>query len=307
MTDSTALRTESVRLETMWATAAAALTVVALVIDKSLAPNTATEGLLTTYAGELASLLVLATSLTLVLRVGILDVGQLGIAGLASAMIGVLDRDGAPVPVVLLLIALVGALYGLVGGAFETSLSLPGSLAVAFGVYYGAQVLSWMILDDTVNVGGFYAGLGTNSFLSVPALLWVALAAWAVAGAALPRRARHDTPLGGRRSEVVVAHVAAGVLAALAGLLLTCRAQAASPLGTPDPAPVVAAALVGGASLYGGRGSLATTLTGAGFAAAVEVGLDIEGVRAAVVWGALGLLATACFAVDALVRRAARV
>ncbi len=97
----------------------------------------------------------------------------------------------------------------------------------------------------------------------------------------------------------VSAYAASGLLAALAGILYTARLETGSPLlGQRMFLDVIAAAVIGGASLFGGRGSVPGILVGVLFVAALDNTLDLMGLSLSVILMAKGAVILAAAAWD---------
>jgi ribose transport system permease protein len=119
-------------------------------------------------------------------------------------------------------------------------------------------------------------GFASDKFLGIPNLFWVLLVIGILAGVFLrfTRRGRYIYAVGSnlegaRRAginvgaTIVTVYVLSGVLAALAGILITARQAQGDPnAGTGYELDAIAAAVLGGASLFGARGSILGTFLG---------------------------------------------
>jgi putative xylitol transport system permease protein len=101
------------------------------------------------------------------------------------------------------------------------------------------------------------------------------------------------------RLVIASSYVACGVFAALAGLILTARTTAALPqAGVGYELDAIAAVVIGGASLAGGRGSLVGTLIGALIIGTINNGMDLLGVSSYYQQLLKGLIIVIAVAVD---------
>lgn len=188
-----------------------------------------------------------------------------------------------------------GATMGLINGVVVTVLKITpfiatlGMLSVATGalnlISGGTEVIGLPTALGAIGNSTFAGG-----WLTIPVIVTIVVAV--VAGLALKRTrfgmrtfAIGSNPGAARRaglrvdSHLVRVYVLSGLLAGIAGFLLTSRFIGASPLaGMNAELASIAAAVIGGASLTGGRGSILGTVVGALITAALQIGLILAGV-----------------------------
>ncbi|KWV30862.1 ABC transporter permease [Micromonospora rifamycinica] len=236
---------------------------------------------------SMSEIAILVLAQTIVLITGKMDLSLESTFGLAPGIAAWLVVDPAltrglglgllpdawAVPVVLLVGALVGAFNGL--------------LIVRFGLNGFIVTLGMLIILRGLLTGisggqtffalpGSMTYLGSTSWVGIPASIWLSLLLFAVGIVVLgyTRAGRSLYAIGGnvdaaraagiRTDRVLwIALVVASVLAALAGLLISGR-LAAVPAAQGDGAifQVFAAAVIGGVSLNGGKGSVFGAFTG---------------------------------------------
>ncbi|HEY8458095.1 MAG TPA: ABC transporter permease [Actinopolymorphaceae bacterium] len=250
---------------------------------------------------------LLALPMTLLIITGEIDLSVASVLGLTSAVIGQLWASGVPMAAALPLGILLGALLGAVNGLFVAEFGLP-SLAVTIGTLALYRGLAYVVLGDRAVAdfpfdwtGGAIAPLpGTTVpwFVLVLGLLAV------VFGVVL-----HATPIGrglyamGNNVEAAVfagisvartkfwLYVVTGAVSALAGVFWTLRyASARADNGAGLELAVVAAVLLGGVSIFGGRGTLIGVLAGVFLLTSLRNALQLADVPAdtlTVVTGAL--------------------
>lgn len=188
-----------------------------------------------------------------------------------------------------------GALMGLVNGLVITKMKITpfiatlGMLGVASGTTNllsgGTEIVTLppelTIIGNTTIFGGW---------LTLPVALTIVIAI--VAGLVLARTrfgmrtyAIGSNPAAARRAgigvdgQLVRVYMLSGILASVAGFLLMSRFVGASPLaGVNTELAAIAAAVIGGASLVGGRGSILGTVVGASITATLQIGLILAGV-----------------------------
>ncbi len=290
-----------------------ALVALALLVAvfSSLTPAFLTQGNLVMLAKHVALNAILALGMTFVVLSGGIDLSVGSIAGLAGMTAGWLIHDGLvlrPLGVVVYFSApsviVIGLLVGLAVGAVNGLLVVRarvapfiatlGTLYVARGaallISAGATFPNLVGRADLGNTG--FTLLGTGTLLRLPAPIWI-MAALGAASAFVASR----TPFGRRvyavgdneRAAALVGirvarvrlavYVMSGFCAALTGLVIASQLQAAHPAtGETFELSAIAAVVLGGTSLSGGRGSVGGTLVGAFVIGVLNDGLVLLGV-----------------------------
>lgn len=222
---------------------------------------------------DIAPILLIALPMTLVMITGEIDLSVGSMVGLASVVTGVAVQAGVPFGLAALLALLVGVIGGAVNGFLVTVVGLP-SLAVTIGT---------LALFRGLAVGL----LGTTAVTDFPEA-WTALAKAKIAGTTIPyimvpflvllvvfAIVLHFTPFGrgiyaiglskdaARFSGVhiertkFILFVLTGLVAAFAGIYYTLRfGSARGDNATGLELQVIAAVVLGGVSVFGGRGQL---------------------------------------------------
>ncbi|TDC13114.1 ABC transporter permease [Streptomyces sp. 8K308] len=246
---------------------------------------------------DAVAVLLIALPVTLVVITGEIDLSVASTLGLCSAVMGQLWLSGWPLELIVVAVVALGALLGAVNGLFVTGFGLP-SLAVTIGTLAAYRGLAFVVLGDQA-----VADFPTD---------WTSAASETVAGGALPWAmvitlvlavgfgvTLHLTPFGrqlyaiGNNAEaaafagVPVARarfwlfVASGAVSGLAGVYWTLRyASARADNGEGLELAVVAAVLLGGVSIFGGRGTLLGVLAGVLLLATLRNALQLADVRA---------------------------
>jgi len=261
----------------------------ALTTERFLTPTT-----LRTIANQVPELVIAAVGLTFVLVVGAIDLSVGSLLALASATLGLgLLKLGLGVPFAAALALGVGFAGGAANGLLTVGLRLP-SFIVTLGTLEMARGLTYLATrSQTQYVGERVEWLAEASVLglSFPFLGSVALVALGQFVLTETVFGRYATAIGTNEEAVRLAgidprplklavFVLAGVLAALAGIVYTAR------LGTADPnagvgfeLQVIAAVVVGGTSLLGGRASVAGSFLGVLIIAVLGSGLAQAGAQ----------------------------
>lgn len=263
---------------------------------------------------------ILAIGQLMVILTGGIDLSVGSILGLAGAVTAQLLVAGVPIPLALILGALVGAVLGIITGLLVTRFKLPpfiatlGMLGIARGVV--------LVITDANTIQGLPEGFQTianGSVVGVPNLLILFVVIAAIAAFVLKRTvfgryvyAVGSNPEAARLAGVPVRLVTitvygiAGLLSAVGGVLLTSRLGAGVPTaGTGFELQAIAACVIGGASLSGARGSAIGAACGALLIGVLNNGGNLLAVNSFYLQIAIGLLILVAVAFDQLNTRAA--
>jgi fructose transport system permease protein len=219
---------------------------------------------------------------------------------------------------------LVCAAFGLVNGLLVTRISLPpfivtlGMLNIAFAlthIYSKEQTVSGLpkaltALGNTFTVGGTDVTYGSIVTLVLFAVFAYVLSqtGWGrhVYATGNNREAARLTGIAVKRVLLSV-YTVAGVVYGIAGLLLVARTNVGDPqAGQTDNLDSITAVVLGGTSLFGGRGSVVGTLIGALIVGIFRNGLQLMGVASIYQTLITGVLVILAVAVDQISRRRAR-
>ena len=255
--------------------------VVILVVMGFWSPVILGTGNLIGILNQMVFVLIPTFGLTLVIIAGGLDLSVGSVLGLTGGIGAYLIAHGTPLPVAFAAAILCGAAIGLVNGLVITRLRVPdfvatlAMLGVVRGTLYvwtqGVPIRSYMSPPYFI-IGGLRMIAWK---ISVP--LMVAFVLLLILGFILRRthygvhlRATGSNPDAAKLSGInpdrvkVVAYIASGVLAAITGILLAGRLTTVHPdMGSGYELNAIAAAVMGGAALSGGRGSFYGALIGA--------------------------------------------
>lgn len=238
---------------------------------------------------------ILAIGVTFViLSKGIdLSVGSvLALAGAVAASFAV-TPDPQFIGVAIFAALATGALAGSLNGWLVARMGVP-SFVVTLGMLSAARGLTFIYTDGRPisNLSPAFLWFGNGAVLGVPVPILTLAIVFAICWFALRYSVfgRHVYAVGGsekaaktsgvRTGRVIFAtYVISGLLAGLAGLILTARTTAALPqAGIAYELDAIAAVVIGGTSLSGGRGTLTGTIFGALIIGTINNGLDLLGV-----------------------------
>lgn len=275
-----------------------------------LNPNYATISNFLIMANHVAIFGLLAIGMLLVILNGGIDLSVGSVLGLAGVFAGFLMQGielswtGViiyfPVWVVVLLTVGIGAFVGMVNGVLIAYLKVPAFVAT-LGTLYVARGVALLMTNGLTynNLSGLpalgntgFEWLGFNRFWQIPIgviilgvialgvavlLLRTAFGRWLYSSGGNERAAElSGVPI--KRVQVIV-YMLSGMCAAVAGLILSSQLTSAGPTaGFTYELTAIAAVVVGGAALSGGKGNVLGTLLGAFVIGFLSDGLVIIGV-----------------------------
>jgi ribose transport system permease protein len=243
---------------------------------------------------QTAMIAVMAVAMTFVLSAGEIDLSVGAVAGLATVTVAMAIAVAGPVGGVLAGLA-TGLAVGMFNGWLTTKIGIPSFLTTLAMMGIAKGVAMW--ISDTAAVPILSAGyswvFGGGSVGPIPVLMfWMAIIA-GIGHIALRRSGfgRRVLATGGgetaaRYSGIDTASIKFRVLmlsscaAALAGMLYAGRLQSGRfQLGEGDELSVIAAAVLGGTSLFGGKGTVIGTIVGALMIGLINNGLILMGLE----------------------------
>lgn len=242
---------------------------------------------------QTAPITVMAVGTVLVLASGEIDLSIGSTVALAALAAGLVLQATSQLWLGALAGLAVGMVVGLVNGAFVTAVRLPSFLVTLAtgGLIAGLARQLTDLQSVPVTDPAFTWLFGGGTLLGIPILLWWTAAAVVIGWVVLQRRrfGAHVLAVGNnssaaRVSGIKVNRIRLGVFvissttAALAGLLYAGRLQGARyTLGETDLMTVIAAVIVGGTSLAGGKGSVVGALIGSLLMGMLNNGLILAG------------------------------
>ena len=243
---------------------------------------------------QTAMIAVMAVAMTFVLSAGEIDLSVGAVAGLATVTVAMAIAVAGPVGGILAGLA-TGLAVGMFNGWLTTRIGIPSFLTTLAMMGIAKGVAMW--ISDTAAVPilspSYSWVFGGGSVGPIPVLLfWMALIA-GIGHIALRRSGfgRRVLATGGgetaaRYSGIDTASIKFRVLvlsscaAALAGMLYAGRLQSGRfQLGEGDELSVIAAAVLGGTSLFGGKGTVIGTIVGALMIGLINNGLILMGLE----------------------------
>jgi ABC-type sugar transport system ATPase subunit/ribose/xylose/arabinose/galactoside ABC-type transport system permease subunit len=271
---------------------------------------------LRTLATETALLSFVAVGTTVVILSGGLDISLGALMALAAGVAGRLWEQGQPLPLVVLTALAVGA----AGGFLNAAVSLAGRvhpIVVTLGTMSVFRGLTLWWLGQNVLIPGSARNWMFADALGLPLVAWGALAlvvaAWLALTRTVPGRevyALGSNPSAARRVSIsparvwLVAFTLQGLLVGLAGLLMLARSGELQPTSYGDVTlRAIAAAVVGGVAITGGRGSVWGAILGCLFLEALRQACGLMNVSATWQGTLVGAALVVAVLIDSLWRR----
>jgi fructose transport system permease protein len=268
---------------------------------------------------------VIAIGQTLIILTAGIDLSCGMVMALGSIVMTKFAVDlGLPAPIAILCGIAVTALFGLLNGLLVTRIKLPpfivtlGTFNIAFAItqlYSNSQTvtdlppaMTW--LGNTFELGGADVGYGVVLMIALYLATWFWLRE---TGAGRHVYAVGNNPeatrLVGIPTERVLlgVYVLAGVFYGIASLLSVARTGVGDPnAGQTENLDAITAVVLGGTSLFGGRGVVLGSLAGAIVVGVLRNGLTLMGVSSVYQVLVTGILVILAVTVDQLSRKAAR-
>lgn len=267
---------------------------VLIAVFTCLSPRFLTVPTLTAIINQIPALMLVSVGMTLVLVTGGIDLSVGSVLACSSAVAGVLLADQqCPLWLAVPLSLAVGVVCGAINGIVSVCAGLP-SFIVTLGVLQIARGAALLVTrSQTKFIGPSLEMLsGRLPVVQLSPAFLLALSV-VVACQFLLRRTvfgRYCTAIGTNeaavrmsgidpRSPRITVFIISGILAASAGLIETSRISAADPNAAAGfELSAIAAAVIGGTSLMGGRGSAISTFFGVLIIAVLQSGLSQLGV-----------------------------
>jgi erythritol transport system permease protein len=313
--------------------------IIIIAIFAIMSDNYLTAGNLTTITKQVAFNAIVALGMLMVILNGGIDLSVGSIVGFTAAVAGNLFR-GVPIPgtdvtmfpslwVIIVISIAVGMLVGWINGLLIARLNL-APFIVTLGMLYVARGLTEVLLDgqnitnelrgqEGLNNTGFFEIFASRP-LGLPLAAWVMIilaiifsivlnrtpfGRWLYATGSNERAAQlSGVPVRSVKTQI---YVLSGLCAGIVGILQMANiSSATADLGTFYELNAIAAVVIGGAALSGGRGTVRGTIIGAFVIGFLANGLVIVGVSPfwqKVITGAVIILAVAVDQIQQIVQR----
>ena len=260
-----------------------------ILIFSLMSNNFLSKQTLITIANQIPDLLVIAVGMTLVLIIGGIDLSVGSLLALSSAVMGVcMVNYGWPLWAAVPVCLSVGAFCGMLNGVISVKAGIP-SFIVTLGMLEMARGSAYLMTDSQTKYVGSsieWIGVPLKGFAFSPAFL-LSLVIVALGQYLLTRTVfgRYCVAIGTNAEAVrmsgirtapcsIAVFTISGLLCGLAGVMQTSRLSTADPNAAVGlELAAIAACVIGGTSLMGGRGSVINTFFGVLIIAVLQTGL----------------------------------
>ncbi|WP_342046796.1 ABC transporter permease [Bacillus sp. OTU530] len=239
--------------------------------------------------------MIVAFGTMFVLSMGGIDLSVGSVLGLCGGITGWLMMHGTNAFIAILAGLVLGALVGTFNGFIITRLRISPFLATFAMLYIARGLLFLLTSNEPIRnlASPGFKFLAQGSLLGIPMAVLITVVVFIIChcvfhSTGFGRKViavgsnREASHLSGIHTESIKIRVYAlsGLLAAVAGILLTSRLTSVQPLmGTSYELDAIAAAVIGGTSMFGGKGNVVGVAGGAIILALVSNGLDLLAVN----------------------------
>jgi ribose transport system permease protein len=298
--------------------------IVLCVIISILSPRFLTVANLTNVLSQATVSAIISVGEFLAILTAGIDLSIGSILALSIMMLGIFGVNMQMNPMMAILLALaVGTLIGFFNGLLLTKLRLPHPFISTMGTKMIARGFA-LAVTAAQPISGFAPSIqyfGSGSLGPVPASVILVAVVYGIMFIFMTRTStgRHIYAVGGNveasrlsginvHRVLLIVYSLSGFFAALAGLLLVGRVNAAYPLaGTDYETDAIAAVIIGGASFSGGVGKILNTVIGVLIIAVLRNGLNLLNVNSAYQTVAIGVVIILAVYLDVIRQKSAPV
>ncbi|MGP1396217.1 MAG: ABC transporter permease [Inquilinaceae bacterium] len=302
------------------------LTVIYFAAIVPFIPQIASLESLGNILNDMLPLLVVAIGQTFVLIVAGIDLSVTAVIAMASvAGASVMSGDGGylagsplAVPAALMVMVGVGAAIGAVNGLCITRFAMPPFIVTLTMMMFFSGAAIWFTTFHTdtssiANLPPAFVVIGQGDIAGIPNSLWVALAVGLFGHVLLSRtvlgQQLYAIGLSPRTASVsgvpvrrciLLAFVISGICASLSSVLYTGRLETGTPiLGQNMLLDIIGAVVIGGTSLFGGKGKIVWTVFGVLFLVVIDTSLKMMGLSLFFVFAIKGAVILLAAVIDA--------
>ena len=249
----------------------------------------ASSGNILNLLRQSAPMLIVAVAMTFVITTGGIDLSGGSTVALSNAMAAILLQFGVPWPAVILALLGIGILVGAIQGWFVAYEGIPAFIVTLAGlsILRGVALLMTQGFSIPIETEGWFTLIGRGWFLGVPfpAVLAVVAAMLGFLALGSLRFGRHVVAIGANmeaarrvgiavKQRLIMVYILTGIASSVAGIIIAARlGSGSSNAAVGFELEVIAAVVLGGTSLMGGKGTIIGTVLGALTIAVIGNGL----------------------------------
>jgi ribose transport system permease protein len=233
---------------------------------------------------------ILAAGMTFVIITGGIDLSIGSVVALTGVIAAGLMKAGTNIWLAILIALLIGLIFGIANGVAVAVVKIPAFIATLGTMTIGSSIaLAYTQGLPISALPAPFTFLGQGSVGPIPTPVIIAVVVVIVAGLVLRRTVigRYAYAIGGNENASylsgvpttrwkIVMYALLGLLAGVAGVVLTARQNSGQPTaGSGIELTVIAAVVIGGTSLSGGRGSLWGSVAGTLLITVINNGLNL--------------------------------
>lgn len=234
---------------------------------------------------------IVAIGMTFVIITAGIDLGVGSVVALTGIFVAGMAQAELPILLIVIGVLIVGGLCGITNGFFITKFNM-APFIVTLGMMSAARSITIAYTDaQTISVHNdvFLKFIRSGTIAGIPVLIIITLLLFVIAHYVLSytvfgryvyaigsnKKAAELSGINVKRVELMV-YTIAGILAGIGGLLMTARLGSGTPLaGSGLELMAIAAVVIGGTSLMGGRGTIFGTLVGVILINVINTGMNL--------------------------------
>jgi ribose/xylose/arabinose/galactoside ABC-type transport system permease subunit len=261
-------------------------------------PNFASVYNITTMFLQCADLLIISCGVTFVVLNGGIDFSGSSIIALGSVIgasimsesSGILKDSHFSIIIAIFVMLAIGLIFGIVNGISVVYFKMPSFIVTLATMGIGSGIAVWYTKSDTIfDLPSSFTFLGSGKILFIPVPVIIAFLCIIYLNFILSKTlfGRHVYAIGTNpkasfisglpvKRTIFKLFIISGICAAIAGILMTARNEAGIPgLASSIFIDVIASVIIGGTSVFGGKGSILGTVIGVLFITVLNNSLDL--------------------------------
>lgn len=294
------------------------LLIVEIVLFSLLSDVFFTRENLTRILQNCAELAIVSIGMTMVIIMGGIDLSVGSALGVCAIVVGKMLMAGAHPILILLVVMLIGAVIGLVNGGVIASLRMPDIIVtLATMNIWRAAVFALLGGAWITGLPPVFGGILTKKTLGIPNVFILVLLMYVIFWYVMTFRpfGRHIYAIGTNQEAArlaginvlrtrIITYATLGVIVGIASILYTSRMGSVEmTVGADLALQSIAAVVIGGTAITGGRGSLIGTLAGVLFISVMRNGIVILGVPSLLEKAIIGTLILLSVITDIVLQR----